>query len=375
MSRKLISILIVIIIYTACKDYSDLTIVVKNNSLDVLNPELEIALVGSEQIKGIINVKIGEETIGQGEIESHFDSEFSMITIDLTNLESLTKTISSSNHLKNEIKLNLVFVNEKEKVKVEKPISTKIILPPISKVENIEGDNFEKVNISNVSLISSIIKNKSRVIEPKNSLNDFKILKGSDKINIKVIVDTIYNKTLIGRYPVKESEIYKNASIEDALKNSINNELDEIKSDFKETLANGKYLVQDEIDANYSGFVGLYLINIDDLGNFFVQQIGIFCVDEISPNFNNSTNCSFSGNPKIEGQVCLDSKHFFGYNPYNVPFVGKAYGDVSKIIVDNMNVKFTIGEEIYFKKRIYLDGGYNRVPVKIVDKKGNVTET
>ena len=71
----------------------------------------------------------------------------------------------------------------------------------------------------------------------------------------------------------------------------------------------------------------------------------------------------------------MSTKNFYGHNPYNVPFVGKAYGDISKIYIDNIQVPFKIGEEIYFKKRVYLDGGYNRIPVKIIDKIGNVTES
>ena len=59
----------------------------------------------------------------------------------------------------------------------------------------------------------------------------------------------------------------------------------------------------------------------------------------------------------------------------DVPFVGRAYGDIKAIYVDNMKVNFKVGEEIYFKKKVYLDGGYNRIPIKIIDFSGNTTES
>ena len=71
----------------------------------------------------------------------------------------------------------------------------------------------------------------------------------------------------------------------------------------------------------------------------------------------------------------LERKDFYGYNPFKIPFVGQATGDIDKIYVNNKQVNFKLDEQIYFKQRIYLDGGYNRVPVKIIDKRGNITKS
>ena len=61
------------LIYASLAIYSILNIIinnVKNNTINVVNPEFEVALVGSEKINGIIKIKIDEDIIGQGEIES-----------------------------------------------------------------------------------------------------------------------------------------------------------------------------------------------------------------------------------------------------------------------------------------------------------------
>jgi hypothetical protein len=117
------------------------------------------------------------------------------------------------------------------------------------------------------------------------------------------------------------------------------------------------------------------LINIDQFGEYTYQQLGAYLSDAAPPKFSNSTYCSKPDNPEYEGVVCIDNESFYGWSPFSVPFVGKAYGDIKAIYVDNMRVNFKIGQEIYFKKKVYLDGGYNRVPVKIIDNSGNVTES
>jgi hypothetical protein len=376
MNKKILIVILSVLSLTSCKDYSDLHLIGKNDKIDIIKSVIDVALVGSEQIDGTLEIKFKEETIGQGEITSHFDVEFKEIEIDFSKIESETNSIISSIKGDNEIELILLFINEKEKIKLEKKISLKTVIPPVSNVFEIKGEKFEKNHNSSEALISEIIKNKSRILEFSNQTYSLNVLQKSDEIKIKLSVDTVYNKSFIWRYPVKTNNFYSNLDIEKNLLEDINNNDANLKTEYTGEIVNGNYIISDEYKVgDEKGEIGLYLINIDDSENYFIQQIGSYLTDGVSPNFSNSSYCSFNGNPKIEGQVCLDTKHFYGYNPYNVPFVGRAYGDVSKIIVDNMNVKFEIGKEIYFKKRIYLDGGYNRVPVKIIDKNGNITES
>jgi hypothetical protein len=376
MNKKILIVILSVLSLTSCKDYSDLHLIGKNDKIDIIKSVIDVALVGSEQIDGTLEIKFKEETIGQGEITSHFDVEFKEIEIDFSKIESETNSIISSIKGDNEIELIFLFINEKEKIKLEKKISLKTVIPPVSNVFEIKGEKFEKNHNSSEALISEIIKNKSRILEFSNQTYSLNVLQKSDEIKIKLSVDTVYNKSFIWRYPVKTNNFYSNLDIEKNLLEDINNNDANLKTEYTGEIVNGNYIISDEYKVgDEKGEIGLYLINIDDSENYFIQQIGSYLTDGVSPNFSNSSYCSFNGNPKIEGQVCLDTKHFYGYNPYNVPFVGRAYGDVSKIIVDNMNVKFEIGKEIYFKKRIYLDGGYNRVPVKIIDKNGNITES
>ena len=376
MNKKIFIIILSVLSLTSCKDYSDLHLLTKSDKINIINSVFNVALVGSEQIDGVLKIKFEEETIGQGEITSHFDSDFKEIEIDFSKAESRINSIISSIKENEEIELTLLFINEQEKIKLEKKINVKVVIPPISNILEIKGEKFEKNHNSPKALISEIVNNKSRIFESTNNTSSLKVLQKADVIEIKLFVDTVYDKSFIWRYPVKSNKFYSKLDIEKNLIEDINGKDVNLKTEYTGEIVNGNYIISDEYKVgDEKDEIGFYLINIDESENYFIQQIGSYLTDGVSPKFSNSSYCSFNGNPKIEGQVCLDTKNFYGYNPYNIPFVGKAYGDVSKIIVDNMNVKFTIGKEIYFKKRIYLDGGYNRVSVKISDKNGNITES
>jgi hypothetical protein len=71
-----------------------------------------------------------------------------------------------------------------------------------------------------------------------------------------------------------------------------------------------------------------------------------------------------------EGKVCIDYKEFYGHSPYNIPFVANIFGDVKELYVDDKKIKFTGEGEVFFRQKVYLEQGYNRIPVKVVGKSG-----
>lgn len=370
MNKTLITSILTLFLLFSCKDYSDLEILLKNENILLTENTVEVALTGKEKLKGVLKIKYNQEVIGETSIESFFDSKFTKVALDIGKL-SKNQKISESEL----IDINLVFINEEEKIKINTPVRLKPIFPPVSKILSISGKNFERINLSKNEIDDLIIKKGKKLIEPIQNPESTKTYKDTDKIIVELEVDTLYKTHIIGRYPVASNSIYKEYNLESLIKESIKEGGEQLKSDFSKKMNTGNYVLRDTIDVSYSGDIGLYLINIDNSDNYFIQQFGILRGDNISPIFNNRTWCSFDGDKEVEGQVCFDVKDFYGHNPYNIPFVGKALGDIAYIYIDKKRVPFKIGEEIYFKKRIYLDGGYNRISVKIVDKNGNETKS
>ncbi len=78
-----------------------------------------------------------------------------------------------------------------------------------------------------------------------------------------------------------------------------------------------------------------------------------------------------------EAKICINFKDFSGHSPYNIPFVLTSYGSVSEIYVAGELVNEYKGEwgEIFFRRNIPLEGGYNRIPVKVISKSGKIRES
>lgn len=380
----------------ACKDYSDLTLSSKTSYIDITKPDIAIALVGKEKVNGILKVKFEEELLAEGEIGSNLDAVYSSFNLDLKNLGSKKALFASKVNSQSEAQLQVVFINEEEKIKIEKLITIKTTIPPVSNIENVEGNLFdkihpEKLNIyinelnkqgngdskgKRAAMISYALSTNSKLLETEKRFSPKRVVTKTDKVKIKVTVDTVYYKSLIARYPMSRNSWNGNSrNIEEILKEAISSGIDSIKSDFNGKMVNGKYLLEDEATISYSGEIGLYLVNIDETGNYFIQQFGTLIADNMAPRFSRSTSCGFNSDQNFDGFVCLDTKEFSGHSPYSVPFVGRVYGDVAKLYVNNVSASFKTGEDLYFRRSIHLNTGYNRIPIKIVDKKGHVTES
>lgn len=133
-----------------------------------------------------------------------------------------------------------------------------------------------------------------------------------------------------------------------------------------------------------NGIINVVYFGMNENGESYIQNLGKLIIDNVAPTFSRINNFgSFvtysvtENTPKYKhddytGSVTLTTKKFQGWSPFKVPFVGQVYGDVKELYVNGLKRKFKIGEELYFKQKIYLDTGYNRIPIKIVDKRGNV---
>lgn len=372
MNRTLFYLITLTFCFNSCKDYSDLELRLKSDEIDMSDPKVSLALIGKEPINGMIRVKLNKEIIAQDTINSHLDEEFKTINLDFENSQSYLRKVIED---KDELEVEVVFINESEKLKKEMKYSLKPNFPPISNVHRIDGNSFEKILIEFSDLKEKIVSRKSKFLEIQNRPKVSSISSNNDAMLIEIEVDTVYDKVIVGRFPVSNNAIYDDNSLEEIVIGEIQNPTNQLTSDFYKKADNGNYIIQDTISVEYTGNIGIYLINIDKDNDYFIQQVGVLKGDNSKPNFENRTWCSFDGDIDVQGEVCIDTKDFYGYNPYNVPFVGKAYGDISKIYIDEKPVNFKIGEEFFFKKRIYLDGGYNRIPVRIIDKNGNETES
>ena len=54
---------------------------------------------------------------------------------------------------------------------------------------------------------------------------------------------------------------------------------------------------------------------------------------------------------------------FLGTPLYDIPFLGWAGSDISKITIDGKAVSFTPGKAIYQRLKIRIPDGYSRIPV------------
>jgi hypothetical protein len=79
-------------------------------------------------------------------------------------------------------------------------------------------------------------------------------------------------------------------------------------------------------------------------------------------------------NPEIkrtaQGMVYLTEKQFSGNS---VPFVGYVTGNIKSIYVNKKKINFKKDEEFFFRQDIELHVGYNRIPIKIINERDEVT--
>ena len=127
-------------------------------------------------------------------------------------------------------------------------------------------------------------------------------------------------------------------------------------------------------NAPSSGLQDLLLICYDG-DSYSTQRIARVCIDNEAPQLSTSGSwCSINDMPH-EGCVSVSLEHWEGYLPnVEVPFIGYMRGDVRALYVDNKRVYELKEGRFFFRKTLYLRGGYNEFEVKAVDRLGNISK-
>ncbi|MEC3966793.1 hypothetical protein [Flagellimonas halotolerans] len=399
MKNLIVQTVILVILLSSCNDYSDHKIIVdKSNLHGVLDTvEIEVGVQGSQKLNYDIEIRYNGEFLAKDSVTSNSKPIFKKVKIDFGKLKEKTIDFSADLVKQGNIKLDFVLSNERKKIVIDSSIPMAFRLPPISQPLSIsfgEGTadlisplqkqiievrkkfpKYEDRTIHRIAFLSEVLRLNQKGLHLLNRVKSLKPVRKQFEINLNLTTDTIFKHTIIGRYPAINNSHYIGVDIEKIISDYVETRLDSIKSDWAGNKDGGGYFINYNSSSDYVGLIGIYLININQFGEYTFQQIASFISDTAPPRFSNSKYCSEPNNPDYEGIVCLYTEKFFGWSPFKVPFVGRAYGDIKSIYIDNKKVDFKIGEEIYFKKSVYLDGGYNRVPIKLIDGSGNVTES
>jgi hypothetical protein len=364
----------ILIVLISCNKYGDLKIITEDNSISITEPKLNIALMSSEPIEGYLQINYKENILASERISSSLEEKFVTYLLDLGELDS--DKIFSTLQTKQPLELTIIFVNEEEGSKIEKTENIYFKNQPISEVKLVKGPIIYHSFLSREDILKDVSRNKGNIIERPEVPNDLSVMEISTPSTLKITVDTVYYRSVIGKYPIVSNRTH-HSSMDGVIKQYIDSGIENINIDSILQLPDGNYIIQDNLETTYSGDIGVYLLNITEDEDYFVQQIGIFRINNSEPEFSRVRvfPTDFKKNPFTEGIVWLDTREFYGHSPFTIPFVGLALGDISEIYVNNSRIHFEIGKDIFFKKRIHLDNGYNRIPVKIVDSQSNVTES
>ncbi|MEM7185659.1 MAG: hypothetical protein AAF466_03280 [Bacteroidota bacterium] len=125
------------------------------------------------------------------------------------------------------------------------------------------------------------------------------------------------------------------------------------------------------------GFIGFYLVLVDEANELFIYEIAGVNGDATPPVFEMAESCD----PKselspTEGLVCFDAMNFQGNDRdgYAVPLKGQVYGDIGTIVVNDHSIAFAEGN-FFARVDLPLVSGYNQIPVEIIDRLGNRTDS
>lgn len=399
MRKQLIILTLVTLLLSACSDYTDHRIkIAETPSFGIFEDiNIDLGVQGKNELIYSVELLYKGKLLATETITSSYKSSLIPVSIDLSKIQDKSIDFATDIVGQNKVVIDIVLSNENQKIALDTSINISIRPLPISQPTSIELSNgksdltsaiqsslievrkkypnLQATKQYRVAFINELLKHNKKGLHSEISSEQLKPLKKGFEINTTLQTDTVFKHTIIGRYPAINNSYYDEVNFEKVISEYIETKLDSIESDWKGGMNNKDYVITDKISSDYVGLIGIYLINIDQYGQFTYQQIGAYLSDAIPPKFSNTTYCTEPNNPEYEGVLCLDNQHFYGWSPFKVPFIGRAYGDIKSIYVDGMKVKFEIGKEIYFKKSVYLDGGYNRVPIKIIDMTGNITES
>ena len=373
---KIIFILALIVQYS-CSDYDNQKIITKNTTnIDLFKPEFNVSIIGSTEIEYIVKLTYNESQIDTFRIKTNLDKKIKINYISIKeNLPNLTLDLLKDSS----IIIKLTAYNEKDNFSIDTSLTLKFLIPPIPIIKKISGNNFsntfinkrlfetpfwERCNncdsdlIKKASILYNMIgklSNRPEIIRNK----ELPIVNNSREVKIIVELDNVFEKTYI-------------ADRENVGKNNKESNLTIDKNE------NGQFVIEYIPDNSKYGVNSLFLICIDENNKSTIFEIANFIVDNKPPKFfidlGSTWRFKFEMDERYEGALYLNTNHFYGYSPYKVPFTGAYKGDIKELYVSGkrIDISKSNSNNIHFKLSLYLDNGYNQIPVKIIDSMGNI---
>jgi hypothetical protein len=250
-------------------------------------------------------------------------------------------------------------------------------------------------NINELTYLFLFVNQNSLGYFIPESVQNVPIYRMSDTINISVEINKPYTYNYIFGTSRSDSIPEKLQSIRE----SKNNNCLITKVEGKTILSS--YLVAESnrnpepyLDRGLKSRIAYYGYNDDGSSYFQIIGMAVFDTEFPSLKYKNAYEPSIFSPPNYgmndryvkkveedklnririnhEGEVRLQLKEFGGYS---VPFIGTVIGDVEEFFINGKKIDFEVGIEFFFRQIIFLNTGYNRVPVKIIDKRGNTNNT
>lgn len=369
MKRLENSILVILIVSLfSCESAKDYTAKVANASISPTGGAFEISLEGKSRRHFEGRIIVDGTEVNTFEVASSPYPEFYQVTFDIKKIVDLAAfdTLISFNNLP----VKIVLLNKAREIRIDTIINFPFRRPPVvTSFRIIEPEQLRGVvNLfSEADFIRNLVRNGGHVIDnPKTKLLPTIFTDTTQTVKVSLEIDSTYHKTVIGRWPSIKNRFYNRPDIESVMIESAKR-YESIENESR------KNIVEKSVKMRFSGLNDIFLISFRNRDEFVIIKLFEAAVDNIGPVFSDYSR-SFDGDPEIEGHVFLRSEKFYGYNPYRVPFTGFVHGDIKQILIEGVPIQFTVGEDIYAKRTLDLDNGYNRVDVTVIDKRGNRTK-
>jgi hypothetical protein len=395
---KNILLLILTFALVSCNNNQDDEIQIINRTINIFNPIIKVRINKNGSIKYKLQVSYNKIILnGPVNIEPS-DSTYKDVKLDFSKLKDDLNKLSKEIYYTKNVIFTLKAISENEDNIIDTTFTFATNQPPITNVLSAEGDKFyfsenllspeivqtlqTELDIetyreaNNVLILSDFIKNKSVHINNEiDFTQNIPLVKNEDMIKYKILVDTLYDYMIVESYPSEKNNYKMDKSFNSYIKSDLISNRISYNQKNKIINENGNYFLVGETQAYYDGISNLYVISVAKNNLFSYNLVGTYIVDKEPPVFKHSRYGYFEGNPSYQGTANIGYEKFYGYSPFSIPFVGQIGGDIKRVLINGRDVKFKEGEEFYFRQSISLANGYNRIPVKLIDKAGNVTET
>jgi hypothetical protein len=360
--------IILITVLFSCESAKDYKINISNASINSAGGAFTISLEGKSERQFDGRIIIEGIELKTFQVQSSPNPDLSTIEFDIKELVDLAifDTLISTNKLPTKI----ILYNADKEIKIDTTFNLPFSAPPIiTTIRVIEPKQLSgNINLySKRDFIRNLVRNGGhQIYNPKSKLLARMFTDTTQSLKISLEIDPTYDKTIIARWPSAKNKNYHYSNIQSVIIESAK-QYESIESDSRNKR------IERDVRMRYSGLNDICLISFKSKNEFVIIKLFETAVDNINPVFSNYSRV-FTGDPQFEGHVFLRTEEFFGYSPYRVPFTGAVYGDIKQVLVEGVPIQFTPGEDIYVKRTLALDNGYNRINVTVIDKRGNRTK-